>query len=175
MAMDYRKSPDGSAAHEKGRKDQNKTGGQRRPSLPAGLCNSLKIDNIIETQTYTIEEYTEDELKVLGKDRAFRNILNGGKLKGHLKIKCQVAEKNGHLIYNGKPYTRACWSWRPPKIIWQQGRSAKEESNPINNKPEITIYADGKMITFNKCPCGGELLMDHNYNLYCVDCSIIYE
>jgi len=143
--------------------------------MPASLCDSLKKDNISKYQTYTIEEYTEDELKVLGKDKAFKNILNGGKLKGPLKIKLQVAERDGRLIYNGRLYTRACLSWKPPKIIWQQGRPAKEESDPRNNNPEIAIYADGKIITLDKCPCGGELLMDHNYNLYCNDCSIIYE
>lgn len=176
MAMDYRKSPEVGEAPEKGRKDQHKTGGQWRPSMPASLCDSIKKDNISKSQTYTIEEYTEDELKILGKDKAFKNILNGGKLKGPLKIKLQVAERNGHLIYNGRPYNRSCWSWRPPKIIRLQGRSAKELSDPINNRPEISIYTnDGKIIRLDRCPCGGELLMDHNYNLYCKNCSIIYE
>ena len=151
-------------------------------------ANSLNFDHMVKAQTYSIEEeensseedswedyYSEDELKALRKDVGFRSILDGGVRHCHT-LRCQVAEKNGRLIYYGKPFRRSQWSWQPPKIIRVQGRLAKESSDPRNNHPEISIYNErGELQRLDACPCGGELLMDHNYNLYCVDCSIIYE
>ena len=151
-------------------------------------ANSLNFEYILKFQTYSIEEEensseedfseddsSEDELKVLRKDVAFWSILDGG-VRHCYTLRCQVAEKNGHLIYNGKLYTRSSHSWRPPKVIRLQGRFARERINLINARPEISIYTNnGKMIRLDHCPCGGELLMNHNFNLYCVDCNIIYE
>jgi len=142
----------------------------------------LNSDNIIGPQTYRLrrmdysEDLTESELKLLHRDKAFRPILNGGVLHCHLKIRCQVAEESGRLIYNGRPFNRSQWSWRPPKIIRLQGRSARELSDPINNKPEISIItARGEVLRLDACPCGGELQMDNHGYLYCVKCNMIYE
>lgn len=123
-----------------------------------------------------MNEYSEADLKILRKDKAFHAILTGGVIAGHLSLRCQVQEKDGRLIYNGRPYSRACWSWRPPKVIRNQGRIAKEYSDPRNNNPEISIYTEsGKLLRLDACPCGGELLMDHRGFLYCNKCNTVYE
>lgn len=112
------------------------------------------------------------------RDAAFRHIWEGGILRGYsLKIKCQVSiDSKGRILYNGRLYNRNSWSWRPPKFIRQQGRLAKESTDPRNNHPEIVIYTmKGKALLLDACPCGGELLMDNNENLYCSKCKIIYE
>lgn len=80
------------------------------------------------------------------------------------------------LLYNGHLYNRNSWSWRPPKFIRLQGRQAKESADPRNNHPEIVIFTvHGDALWLDACPCGGELLMDNNENLYCSKCKIIYE
>jgi len=141
--------------------------------------NSLKDYNIILSKTITIEGmegYTEEELKALRKDRGFWQILDGSKLHCHLTIRCQVDDESGRLIYNGRPYSRSSWSWRPAKVIRQMGRIAKEVPDPRNTHPEISIYTErGKLLRLDACPCGGDLILDHNYNLYCEKCNLIYE
>lgn len=141
--------------------------------------NSLNSDNIIGTQILMLrgmDDYTEYELKALKRDTAFQKIFSGGVLHCRLSLRCQVAEAGGRLIYNGRPFNRSQWSWQPPKIIRMQGRRAKEFGDPRNNHPEISIYTEGgELLRLDACPCGGELLMDHNYNLYCANCNIIYK
>lgn len=141
--------------------------------------DSLKFDNILKTQTpidEEMEKYSETDLKALWKDDAFRPIWNGGIMHCHLSIKCQVAEKSGKLLYNGKLFNRSKWSWRPPKVIRMQGRLAREYTDPRNSSPEISIItARGVIIWLDACPCGGELLMDHRGFLYCKECNIVYE
>ena len=135
--------------------------------------NILNSEDILFFRTYTIEGR-----KVFERDKAFRNIWEGGILRGcSLKIRCQISvDSDGHLLYNGRRFSRSSWSWRPPKFIRQQGRLAKESTDPRNNHPEIVIYTmRGEALLLDACPCGGELLMDNNENLYCSKCKIIYE
>jgi hypothetical protein len=148
----------------------------------AGVLEALNFSqnhNIMFSQTCNIEgmqDYSAAELKALARDKAFRSIWEGGVLHCHLSIRCQVAEESGRLIYNGRPFNRSQWSWRPPKIIRIQGRLAKEASDPRNNNPEISIYTEsGKLLRLDACPCGGELLMDHRGFLYCKKCNTVYE
>ena len=123
-----------------------------------------------------MDEYTESELKALSKDTSFRPIWSGGTIGGHLRIKCQVAEEGGLLIYNGRKYHRSQHGYRPPKIIRMMGRMAKESTDPMNDNPEISILtAQGKILRLDACPCGGELVMDHREVLYCAKCFAIYE
>lgn len=123
-----------------------------------------------------MENYNDSELKALFKDKAFMRIWDGGISQQSLKIHSMVSEERGRLILNGRKFTRSSWDWRPPQVIRGQGRLAKEYSDPRNNHPEISIYTvGGEMLRLDACPCGGELLMDHNYNLYCSKCKIIYE
>lgn len=137
-------------------------------------------DNIIGSQTSqmrVMDDCLEWERKALRKDVGFLPILDGGVVPGRtLTIRCQVAEKDGHLIYNGRAYNRSCWSWRPPKVIRMQGRLAKDPTDPMNTKPEISIYTEkGKLLLLDACPCGGELRKDHRDVLYCTECYITYE
>ena len=140
------------------------------------VLQALNIPNsedILHPQTYMFEGR-----EVFEKDKAFRTIWEGGILKGcSLKIRCQVSlDPKGRLLYNGRLYNRNSWSWRPPKFIRQQGRLAKESTDPRNNHPEIVIYTmSGRALLLDACPCGGELLMDRNGYLYCSSCKIIYE
>lgn len=147
--------------------------------LSAPEMNSLNSHNIIFSQTNTIEEmqdYSDAEMQSLRKDKGFLQILNGGIRHCHLSLRCQVAEEAGRLIYNGRPFNRSQWSWQPPKVIRMQGRRAKEYGDPRNNHPEISILTEGgQVLRLDACPCGGELEMDHNYNLYCLKCFRIYE
>ena len=135
--------------------------------------NSLNSEDIPHTQTSIIEGR-----EVFEKDKAFRAIWEGGILRGcSFKIRCQVSiDSQGRLLYNGRLYNRNSWSWRPPKFIRMQGRLARESTDPRNNHPEIVIYTmNGEALLLDACPCGGELLMDNNENLYCDKCKIIYE
>jgi len=135
--------------------------------------NILNSEDILFFRTYTIEGR-----KVFERDKAFRTIWEGGILRGcSLKIRCQISvDSGGHLLYNGRRFSRSSWSWRPPKFIRQQGRLAKESTDPRNNHPEIVVYTmKGEALLLDACPCGGELLMDNNENLYCSKCKIIYE
>jgi len=135
--------------------------------------NILNSEDILFFRTYTIEGR-----KVFERDKAFRTIWEGGILRGcSLTIRCQISvDSDGHLLYNGHRFSRSSWSWRPPKFIRQQGRLAKESTDPRNNHPEIVIYTmSGEALLLDACPCGGELLMDNNENLYCSKCKIIYE
>ena len=135
--------------------------------------NIQNFEDILFFRTYTIEGR-----KVFERDNAFRTIWEGGILRGcSLKIRCQVsADSDGHLLYNGRRFSRSSWSWRPPKFIRQQGRLAREYADPRNNHPEIVVYTmRGEALLLDACPCGGELLMDSNENLYCSKCKIIYE
>jgi hypothetical protein len=153
--------------------------------MSAGVLHSLNSDNIIRSQTDHMRgmddhDYTPYELKGLAKDnifyQIFEDIFTGGlPPECHLELKCQVAEKSGRLIYNGKRYTRGL-RWRPPKVIWMMGRLAKELPNPYNNNPEISIETQsGEVLRLDACPCGGELLLDHRQVLYCAKCFKIYE
>jgi len=141
--------------------------------------DSLKFENILKTQTPIDEEmenYSGAELKALQKDDAFTPIWNGGIMHCHLSIRCQVAEKSGKLLYNGKLFNRSKWSWRPPKVIRMQGRLAREYTDPRNNNPEISIYTEhGELLRLDACPCGGDLRMDSRGFLYCEKCNMIYE
>ena len=119
--------------------------------------------------------FTAREVKRLLKDRQFSEIFIGPQSGCHLTLRCQVAEENGHLIYNGKRYTRGR-RWRPPKVIRQMGRLAKELPNPYNNSPEISVeLQSGKVLRLDTCTCGGELVMDHRLVLYCRECFRIWE
>jgi hypothetical protein len=123
-----------------------------------------------------MDDYPAWAQKAVQKDKAFAQIFTGGIIRGrHLELRCQVAEENGHLIYNGKRYT-ARGRWRPAKVIRRQGRLAKELPNPYNNRPEISVELEsGKVLRLDACPCGGELIMDHRLVLYCRECFRIYE
>ena len=143
------------------------------PGVVLQALNILNFEDILFFRTYTIEGR-----KVFERDKAFRTIWEGGILRGcSLKIRCQISvDSDGHLLYNGRRFSRSSWSWRPPKFIRQQGRLAKESTDPRNNHPEIVIYTmRGEALLLDACPCGGELLMDSNENLYCSKCKIIYE
>ena len=134
----------------------------------------------IQSNVSLIEErdiLSDSELKALQKDKAFMRIWNGGILDASLEIRSMVgSDERGRLTLNGRRFTRSSWSWRPPPIIREQGRLAKESTDPRNNHPEIVIYTmKGEALLLDACPCGGELLMDHNMNLYCSKCKIIYE
>jgi hypothetical protein len=124
-----------------------------------------------------MENYSDAELKALKKDKAFMRIWDGGIMPdASLEIRSMVSEQNDHLILNGRKFTRSSWDWRPPLIIREQGRLAKESFDPRNNHPEITIITQkGKVLRLDACPCGGELMMDHRGFLYCSECKIIYE
>ena len=139
----------------------------------------LNRDNILPAQTLLLrgmDDYDPATQKALRKDKAWISIDSGGTIHAHLCIRCQVAEKDGRLIYNGRPYNRGCWSWRPPKIIRMQGRLARETTDPRNEHPEIIIITqNGKALQLDACPCGGELLKDHRGFLYCGSCYEIYE
>jgi hypothetical protein len=142
--------------------------------------NSLKSHNIMFFRISTnegMEDYSEAEMKALKKDKAFMRIWDGGIMQDQeIKIRSMVTEENDRVILNGRKFTRSSWDWRPPAIIREQGRLAKEYSDPRNNHPEISIYTEGgKLLRLDACPCGGELRMDHNYNLYCEKCNTIYE
>ncbi|MCK9570802.1 hypothetical protein M0R72_17770 [Candidatus Pacearchaeota archaeon] len=124
-----------------------------------------------------MENYSDAEMKALQKDKAFMRIWDGGVMVGQeIDIRSMVTEENDRVVLNGRKFTRSSWDWRPPQIIRGQGRLAKEYSDPRNNHPEISIYTEGgKLLRLDACPCGGELEMDHNYNLYCLKCFRIYE
>lgn len=143
-------------------------------------ANSLKSDNIIFSRISIIEgmeNYSDAEMKALRRDKAFMRIWDGGIMRGRgLKIRSMITEKNDHLILNGRKFTRSSWDWRPPEIIRQQGRLAREYSDPRNNHPEISVITEnGELLRLDACPCGGELVMDHREVLYCSKCFIIYE
>jgi hypothetical protein len=178
MALDYRESAKGSAAPQKGRKSLYKAKGKRGENLSGSVRDSLKSDNIIQLPTLSMKEQNLAWEQLLEKDVGFSHIFSGQikKLKHPWKtIKCQVSEKDGRLWLCGKPYQRSKYSWRIPKTIWIQGRTIKEESNKHNNNPKIRVLVNGALVWLDKCPCGGELLMDNNENLYCSKCSLIYE
>jgi hypothetical protein len=124
-----------------------------------------------------MEDYSDAEMKALKKDKAFMRIWDGGIMQDQeIEIRSMVTEENDRVILNGRKFTRSSWDWRPPAIIREQGRLAKEYSDPRNNHPEITIITQGgQVLRLDACPCGGELEMDRNYNLYCTKCFRIYE
>lgn len=146
--------------------------------MSGSVLNSLNQDNIIFFRTSIdegMEDYSTSEMKALQKDKAFMQIWNGGVIQGKLKIKSMLSEEDGHLVLNGRRFTRSSWNWRPPEVIRGQGRLAKEYSDPRNVHPEIAIVTqNGSVLWLDACPCGGELLMDNNSNLYCSKCNIIY-
>jgi hypothetical protein len=56
------------------------------------------------------------------------------------------------------------------------GRPAREQHNPLNTNPEISIITEkGQVLRLDACPCGGELLKDRRGVLYCSKCFIVYE
>jgi len=139
----------------------------------SGTLSNITFYGAVDLRTIAIEGR-----KLFEKDKAFRHIWEGGILRGcSLILKCQVSfDSKGRLLYNGRLYNRNSWSWRPPKFIRMQGRLAKESADPRNNHPEIVIFTvGGEALWLDACPCGGELLMDNNENLYCSECKIIYE
>lgn len=146
------------------------------------LPKQIAQNNIIFSQNYINEEdeiLSEDELKLLKKDRAFMRIWDGGiigeKTPLYIKSIVSVDEKN-RLYLNGRRFTRSSWSWRPPPIIRHQGRMAKDYPDPMNEHPHIRVEDErGDLIWTDKCVCGGELLKDHRGYLYCIKCNIIYE
>jgi hypothetical protein len=148
--------------------------------LGAAQIDFLNSDNILHAQTLLLrgmdDDYGPALEKALKKDKAWQAISSGGMMQCRLIIRCQVAEEGGHLIYNGRRFNRGCWSWRPPKVIRLQGRTAREYPDPINEHPEITIITEkGQLLRLDACPCGGELVKDHRGVLYCEKCSICYE
>lgn len=148
--------------------------------MSGSLCNSLNSDNIIFSRTNTIEgmeDYTAAELRAMKKDKAFMHIWNGGVIRASLTIRSMTgSDEKGQLILNGRRFTRSSWDWRPPAIIRDQGRLAKEVLDPVNDHPEIPIITQrGEVLWLDSCPCGGELVMDHRGYLYCTNCFIIYE
>jgi len=121
---------------------------------------------------------TPAEAKALSKDKGFETIWKGGILTGcHLVLKLQISfNAKGRLLYNGKPYSRGIWGWRPPKFIRLQGREAKEEPNSRNSHPEIYLTTlNGEELKLDACPCGGELVKDSCECLYCRDCGTVYD
>jgi len=131
------------------------------------------------------EDFGPGFKKALAKDHNFRRIWEGGPRDLHLRLKKQIDyDKNGRLLYNGKPYNKdtwCCYYWGdcqmygPPKVIRQQGRPAKEQTDEANTHPEIIIFtAKGEALSLDACPCGGELIMDDDGSLYCKECGIFY-
>ncbi len=117
------------------------------------------------------------EARALARDKAFTPIWQGGMLTGrHLVLKLQISfDKKGRLLYNGRPYNRDSWTWRPPKFIRLQGREAKEEPNSRNSHPEIYLTTlNGQELKLDACPSGRELLKDRREYLYCRDCGMVY-
>ncbi len=117
------------------------------------------------------------ETRALTRDKAFTTIWQGGILTGrHLVLKLQISfNKKGRLLYNGRPYNRSSWTWRPPKFIRLQGREAKEEPNSRNSHPEIYLTTlNGQELKLDACPCGGELVKDRREYLYCRECGMVY-
>jgi len=89
-------------------------------------------------------------------------------------------DDHGRLIYRGKLYNRRSWSWRPPKIIWSQGRRAHEPPNPDNARVHILkeVLKNGVLcvVAINKCDCGGHLIRDlMTSDLYCEECGLVYD
>ena len=120
------------------------------PGVVLQTLNILNFEDILFFRAYTIEGK-----KVFERDKAFRTIWEGGILRGcSLKIRCQIlVDSDGHLLYNGRRFSRSSWSWRPPKFIRQQGRLAKESTDPRNNHPEIVIYTmRGEALLLDACP-----------------------
>lgn len=158
--------------------------------------NFLNSDNIIHSGSYLLEgrkfepSLTEGELRLLGKalkaDPMFARIWWGDAGKRLAALRLQVSiDDRGRLLYNGKLYNRDSWVtffvtderlYGPPKIIRGQGRLAKEVPDVRNNHPDIVFFnEDGKPVHSDHCQCGGELVMDSRYYLYCRRCNLIYE
>jgi hypothetical protein len=133
------------------------------------------------------DEFGRDFARCLKKSPSFRNMWSGGRdEKRHLTLRLQIStDSKGRLLYNGKPYKKNTWCryfvgdvelYGPPKVIRQMGRPAREQHNPLNDNPEISIITEkGQVLRLDACPCGGELLKDHRGALYCSKCFIIYE
>jgi hypothetical protein len=55
VQLDHRQGPEGCAAADKGKQGQNEICDPEVQNMPAGLCNSLKSDNIIRRGSEIIE------------------------------------------------------------------------------------------------------------------------
>ena len=144
------------------------------------ISKQIAQNNIIfSSPSYNEEEeiLSDSEMKALRKDKAFMRIWDGGVMACSLEVRSMVAVDDQDRLYlNGRRFTRSSWSWRPPPIIRNQGRLAKDFPDPWNTHPEIVIEGeDGKPFRQDHCVCGGELKMDQRGFLYCLKCSIIYE
>ena len=155
--------------------DQDRADPEWRPSV----SDSEAIEDLADPIDSDPETYfaTPSEAKALSRDRGFETIWKGGILTGcHLVLKLQISfNAKGRLLYNGRPYSRGIWGWRPPKFIRLQGREAKEEPNSRNSHPEIYLTTqNGVVLKLDACPCGGELVKDSCECLYCRDCGEVY-
>lgn len=142
--------------------------------------NSLKNSNIIFSRQSYIEEeeiLSDSDVEALRKDKAFMRIWDGGVMSGGLEIRSMVTtDAKGRLYLNGRRFSRSSWRWRPPPIIRNQGRLAKDIEDPINRHPSIVVEDEnGNPVRQDKCVCGGELVKDRCGYLYCLKCCIIYE
>ena len=141
---------------------------------------SESSNNIIYSSTIIDEEediLSDADLKAMKRDKAFWHIWTGGVLRASLEIRSRAwVDEKGRLFLNGRRFTRSSWGWRPPAIIRDQGRMAKDYPDPMNFRPSIIVEdEDGKPVRRDTCPCGGQLLKDRRGYLYCTKCNIIYE
>jgi hypothetical protein len=163
--------------------------------LPGNVTNnSLNFENILHSGYVSnegrifipgTEDFGIDFIRCLAKSPMFSRIWEGGPRGLHLRLRKQVDEKDGHLIYNGKPYNRDTWGcyyvgdcqfYGPPLVIRQMGRMAKEIPDDLNTHPEISIQTQkGDTLRLDACPCGGDLRKDRRGALYCSECFMIYE
>jgi hypothetical protein len=148
----------------------------------AVLPDCLKYEDILYRGSSNIEERRtklKPPCRLAQCEPTFERIWTGGLLTGaYFSIRLQIStDERGRLLYNGKLYNKNSWTWQPPKFIRLQGRHAKETLNPFNSYPNEIIVLDGKKIIVPQyCDaCGGDLVYDHNMNLYCVRCELIQE
>jgi len=67
--------------------------------------------------------------------------------------------------------------WHVPKLVYIQGRMARERPDPRNSRPRYYTYdEDGELVWHDRCKCGGSLEYDNNMNLYCTapGCGLIW-
>jgi hypothetical protein len=162
--------------------------------MSASLCNCLNSEDILHSGYDSnegrifipiTEDFGKEFIKCLARSPMFSRLWEGGPRGLHLRLRKQVDEKDGRLIYNGKPYNRDTWGcyyvgdcqfYGPPLVIRQMGRMAKEIPDDLNTHPEISIQTQkGDTLRLDACPCGGDLRKDRRGALYCSECFIIYE
>lgn len=144
----------------------------------SGALHSLNSEDILRSGASNNEGKKLRKLHCpFESDPAFHAIWAGGFPSGvHLSLKLQVAtDHKGRLLYNGRLYNRDSWTWQPPKFIRLQGRHAKDIIDFRNYPAKAYIITQkGDVIELDACICGGELLYDHNEELYCSACGAMY-